>query len=94
MTEEQGICTTSVSSCRDITEAVKPPRALFVNFPLGHQTGRPFEPHLQRSIVMAALKNLKTVTKGGTIADFPYQWPEGNAWQDTVFRHAEPAERR
>jgi len=39
--EESGIPTISVSSARDITELVKPPRSVFVNFPLGHETGRP-----------------------------------------------------
>ena len=40
-----------MTSALDITQSVKPPRAVFVNFPLGHQTGPPDQPDLQRQIV-------------------------------------------
>ena len=87
ITEEAGVCTTTITSARDITAAVKPPRSLFVDFPLGHQAGRPFEPKLQRSIVVAALRLLDEVTVGGTIKDFPYQWPDGDAWRKNLFHY-------
>ena len=33
-----------MTSAYDITQAVNPPRAVFVNYPLGHQTGKPDDP--------------------------------------------------
>ena len=50
-----GIPTIAMTSALDITRAVKPPRSVFINFPLGHQTGRPNDPALQRAIVLDAL---------------------------------------
>ena len=83
--EEGGICTTSVTSARDITEAVKPPRAAFVDFPLGHQTGRPSERDLQMKIIKGALELLKTATEPATIVDLPLEWPEGSSWKEKAF---------
>jgi D-proline reductase (dithiol) PrdB len=65
----------------DITEAVKPPRAVFVNFPLGHQTGKPFQPELQKSIVKDALNALYTIKEPGTIVALPYRWAEDDSWE-------------
>ena len=45
-----------MTSALDITRSVKAPRAVFVNFPLGHQTGRPDDRQLQRSIVLDAMR--------------------------------------
>ena len=85
--EEAGIPTILVSSGRDITESVKTPRAVFVNFPLGHQTGKPFDRDLQMSIIKDAFDALKAIKEPGTIIDLPYHWKEGdNSWEDAVLR--------
>jgi len=65
-----------MTSARDITRAVKPPRAVFVNFPLGHQTGKPNQPDLQRSIVIDAMRAFETIAQPGTIVELPYVWDE------------------
>jgi hypothetical protein len=80
--EESGIPTISVSSARDITELVKPPRSVFVNFPLGHETGKPFDRDLQMEIVKDAFEALKTIEEPGAIVDLPYEWEEGDdSWE-------------
>lgn len=80
--EEGGIPTISVSSARDVTEMVKPPRSVFVNFPLGHTTGKPFDRELQMSIIKDAFNALKSIKTPGTIIDLPYQWNEGDdSWE-------------
>ena len=85
--EEAGIPTVEIGSGRDIMEAVKPPRAVFMNFPLGHQTGKPFDKELQRAIVVAALEMLKSATEPGTIVDLPYVWKEGDdSWQEEAVK--------
>jgi len=71
--EEGGIPTISVSSARDVTELVKPPRSVFVNFPLGHTTGKPFDRELQMKIIKDAFDALKSIKTPGTIIDLPYQ---------------------
>ena len=72
--EEAGIPTLSMTSALDITKAVKPPRSVFVNFPLGHQTGRPDQPDLQRQILNDAMRAFDTISAPGTIVELPYVW--------------------
>lgn len=72
-----------MTSALDITQAVKPPRAVFVNFPLGHQTGKPGQPDLQRQIVRDAMRAFETITVPGTIVELPYVWdPSDRGWED------------
>lgn len=80
--EEAGIPTTSATSALDITQAVKPPRAAFVNFPLGHQTGKPFDRESQLNIVKDCLNLLRTATESGKIVELPYRWAADNAWEE------------
>lgn len=72
-----------MTSARDITQAVKPPRAVFVNFPLGHQTGKPGDADLQRRIVTDAMRAFETIDSAGTIVDLPYVWdPNDRSWEE------------
>jgi hypothetical protein len=52
--ESQGMTTVSLSLLREITEKVRPPRALFVPYPLGYPLGAPQDAVLQRRIMRAA----------------------------------------
>ena len=63
-----------MSSAFDITTLVKPPRAFFVNYPLGHTTGKPFDRENQLSILKDALGGAKTITAPGTVVELPYTW--------------------
>jgi hypothetical protein len=65
-----------VSVARDVTEHVKPPRAVFVPFRMGHHFGVPFHRELQRRIVLEALGLLETATESGTIVDLPLTWAQ------------------
>ncbi|MFI5351707.1 MAG: hypothetical protein ACHQZS_02005 [Candidatus Binatales bacterium] len=86
MVEEAGIPTLTMTSALDITQAVKPPRAVFVNFPLGHQTGKPHQPDLQRRIVRDALRAFETIARPGEIVELPYVWdPNDRAWEETDY---------
>ena len=53
--EKAGIPTASISLCREVTERVAPPRALFVDRPFGYPLGAPHDAALQRRIIVAAL---------------------------------------
>jgi D-proline reductase (dithiol) PrdB len=74
--EEAGIPTVVISTARDISAQVKPPRTVFVNAPMGNTFGRPFDRARQRAILLDALRTLETVTVGGTLIDLPYEWDE------------------
>ena len=53
--EKAGIATASVTLLREITEKVDPPRAFFVDYPLGYPLGAPNDIPLQRRIILSAL---------------------------------------
>jgi hypothetical protein len=78
--EAEGTPTVCLASARDIIAAGNPPRAAFVDYPLGHTTGRPFEPEEQTAIVRAGLEALEGIKEPGTILDLGYSWPDPG-WQ-------------
>jgi len=85
--ETSGIPTISMSSALDITRAVKPPRSVFINFPLGHQTGKPHQPELQRNIVRDSLRAMVAMTTPGTIVTLPYVWDEkDDSWEEGEYK--------
>jgi len=72
-----------MTSALDITQSVKPPRAVFVNFPLGHQTGPPDQPELQRAIVTDAMRAFETISTPATIVELPYVWNAADrSWEE------------
>ena len=58
--EKHGIPTTSISLLREMTQKVHPPRALFVDLPLGYPLGRPHDAEMQREILVATLRLLES----------------------------------
>jgi hypothetical protein len=88
--EELGIPTVSLSSALDVTVLVKPPRAVFVNYPLGNASGRPFDVLNQRQILTTALRCLETSTVPGRILQLPFRWQEDDPldlWEEAEFHH-------
>jgi hypothetical protein len=52
--EYASITTVSLSLLREITRKLRPPRALFVPFPLGYPLGKPDDADLQTRIIRSA----------------------------------------
>lgn len=69
--ESEGIATTQISLIREHTEIIKPPRALWVSFPLGRPLGNPNDPEFQKNVLKHALKLLE-YEQGPVLEDFPY----------------------
>ena len=76
MVEESGIPTVVVSTGRDLSAQVRPPRTVFVNFPMGNSFGKPFDKDQQRTILLDALGALDSIKRGGEMIDLSYEWPE------------------
>ena len=74
--EDMGIPTVTVSTGRDITALVRPPRSLFVNHPMGNTFGRAGDRALQKEILRAALDLAVTATEPGVLVDLPPRWDE------------------
>ncbi len=82
--EQAGIPTLCMSSAWDLTFSVRPPRAVFVNFPLNHQTGKANDPALQRRILLDAFQAFERLWAPGQILTLPYVWdPKDRRWEDT-----------
>ncbi len=90
--ESAGIATLCLTSARDITRAAWPPRAAFLDYPLGHTSGRPHEPGTNRAIMRAALAALEQIDEPGAIVDLPFQWADDDGWKDSVMRPAPGAD--
>ncbi|TXL80407.1 hypothetical protein FHP25_05090 [Vineibacter terrae] len=78
--ETLGIPTLCLGSALDILEAGAPPRAVFVDYPLGHSAGRPFDPADQDRIVRAALQAFGTMSTPGAIVRLEARWDD-DGWR-------------
>src|SRR5690349_135556 len=65
----------------DILEAGNPPRAVFLDYPLGHSSGRPEDPADQYAVTRAAIEAFATITAPGTILRLPNRWDASQAWR-------------
>jgi hypothetical protein len=75
--EEGGVPTAGISLIRPHTETIKPPRALWVPFELGHPMGAPDDSAFQRRVLLALLKLLEA-PEGPVLEDFPEDEPEND----------------
>ncbi len=57
--ERSGITTVSISLLHEVSDVIRPPRALFVPYRLGYALGEPNNPGLQHRIIAAALSLLE-----------------------------------
>jgi len=74
--EEAGIPTVSLSSAYDLSSLVKPPRTFFVNYPLGHTSGKPFDRENQTAILKEALGKAGEIAEPGVIVALPCVWDD------------------
>ncbi len=84
--ETRGIATLSLTSARSITASANPPRAVYVDYPLGHTAGKPEDPADQRAILRAALAGFTTITSPGTMLSADRAWSDDDSWKDRVMR--------
>jgi len=72
--ELAGMPTTQISLIREHTEAIRPPRALWVPFMLGRPFGVPNNPEFQTRVLRAVLK-LLDARSGPVLEDYPEDAP-------------------
>jgi hypothetical protein len=73
--ERQGIATVALQLLREVTEQVRPPRALILPFKHGYPLDKPNDPVRQHAVIEAALQLLEQP------ADGPPVWREFRAKQ-------------
>jgi hypothetical protein len=59
-----------------VTEHIKPPRAVFLPFMMGHHFGVPFHKELQRRIIIEALDFLPAAERSGDTKMLPIKWAQ------------------
>jgi len=77
-----------MTSALDITQAVAPPRSVFLDFPLGHTSGRAHDPALGLDIVSRALAAFSDADSPGWIGRQPFRWSVDDSWKESVMRPA------
>jgi len=75
-----------MTSALDITEAVTPPRSVFLDFPLGHTSGRAHDPALGLGIVSRALAAFADADGPGWIGRQQFRWSADDSWKESVMR--------
>jgi D-proline reductase (dithiol) PrdB len=67
--EAAGIATISISLSKEISCKVKPPRAVYTGFPLGHPLSFPGQVFRQLQILRVLLKCLREINSPGTLLE-------------------------
>lgn len=86
--EEAGLPTLCLGSALDIVKAVNPPRTVFLDYPLGHSAGKPFDRADQYGVVRAALGHLETMDRPGTVVTLPNRWDD-DSWRQAAYDQME-----
>jgi len=74
--EEEGFSTVIVVTFRQAAEAMRPPRAAYVRFPIGLTLGAPGAAAQQRVVIEDALGLLENAREPGDLRILPYQWQQ------------------
>ena len=75
--ESAGFATVLVGFVREHIEAIKPPRGLWLDFPMGRPLGKPNDPSFQTQIIRSAFETFDAPT-GPVLKNFPISIPVEN----------------
>ncbi len=70
-----------LGSAFDIISAGAPPRAAFLDYPLGHSAGKPQDPADQDAVLGAALTAFEKLSVPGDLVTLSNVWGD-NAWRE------------
>ena len=70
-----------MASALDIIEAGNPPRTTFLDYPLGHTAGKPFDADDQYSVVRASVLALERSSRPGEINRLSNRWSTDETWK-------------
>ena len=86
--EQSGISTLLVGTVRDLLEQVKPPRAVYIDNPVGRTFGRPRANRKHAQLLADALQCVDKFKRKGQILDLAGTWTDrpGQSWPRMVER--------
>jgi hypothetical protein len=84
--EAQGVPTLVVGTALDIMSKVTPPRAAFVDHPVGRTFGPPHDRQRNEAVLSKALAELPRFTHPGEIRDLGCEWLTGGRreWEEEL----------
>ena len=65
---------------------MNPPRAIYLDYPLGQTAGREGDLVEQKYVMQQALIAVQEMTEPGSIRDLALRWAEDDSWKDGVMR--------
>ena len=92
--EASGIPTLCLGTALDILKSVNPPRAAFLDYPLGHTTGKLNDSRIQREILVETMKAFGDITTPGDVKMLPFKWAEDDTWKDTAVKKGDDRQAR
>ena len=92
--EASGIPTLCLGTALDILKSVNPPRAAFLDYPLGHTTGKLNDSPIQREILVETMKAFGNITKPGDVKMLPFKWAGDDTWKDTAVKKGDDRQAR
>ncbi len=86
MIEGSGIPTLVIGTALDIMRKVRPPRAAFVDHPVGRTFGPPHDRQRNLAVLRKVLAELPLFIRPGEIRDMVCQWESdgSRAWEDEL----------
>ena len=75
-----------IGTAHDIMSKVTPPRAVFVDHPVGRTFGPPHDRSRNEAVLARALEELPRFTRANEIRDPGFQWSSdgSRAWEDEL----------
>ena len=80
-----------MTSALSITRSVAPPRAAFLDFPLGHTTGKKNQPEAQKQLLRNALAAFDELQHPGEIKFLDERWSEDESWRQNPMANKKSA---
>ena len=59
---------------REVAVKVRPPRAVYLQWPFGSPLGEPGNARQQRRVLLDMLEVVRGATEPGTLVELPYRW--------------------
>ncbi|MDG2211653.1 MAG: hypothetical protein P8K64_06655 [Acidimicrobiales bacterium] len=80
--EATGISTLVLTAAHSITKAANPPRAAYVDMPLGYTAGKPHDEEFQKLLLRTALDAGTAIESPGTVIDTAIKWSNDPSWKE------------
>jgi hypothetical protein len=72
--EAAGVTTVALALVKEVAEAARAPRMLYLHWPFGHALGEPGNVAQQRTILHDMLSMARAASRPGLVIELPYRW--------------------